>query len=107
MIEETKLIDGEMHIVVVGSIYVEDATDIRETFMYLINKGNTAFVVDLSQVDYMDSTGLGMLVFVRRQVVQKGGSLKLEGLHGLVKELFEMTHLDKQFQLQQGDLLMQ
>lgn len=107
MIEATKLIDGVMHIVVVGSIYVADATDIRETFMFLINKGHTMFVVDLSKVDYMDSTGLGMLVFVRRQVVQKGGTLKLVGLHGLVKELFEMTHLDKQFQLQQGDFLTQ
>ena len=45
---------------------------------------------------------LGMLVFARRQILQKGGSMTITGLQGLVKDLFEMTRLDLLFEIQQG-----
>ena len=63
MIQETKFMNEQMYIYISGSIYIEEATEMRENFIYLINKGHKMFVVDLAQVDYIDSTGLGMLVF--------------------------------------------
>jgi len=102
MIQETKFMNEQMYIYISGSIYIEEATEMRENFIYLINKGHKMFVVDLAQVDYIDSTGLGMLVFARRQILQKGGSMTITGLQGLVKDLFEMTRLDILFEIQQG-----
>lgn len=100
MIRETKLMNGQMCIYISGSIYIEEATELRETFTYLINRGHKLFMVDLTQVDYMDSTGLGMLIFVRKQIIQAGGSIKITGLQGLVKDLFELAHLNQQFEIQ-------
>ena len=101
MIRETKMVNDQMQLILTGSIYVEDAKEMRETLTSFIDKGQTSFLIDLSQVDYIDSTGLGMLVSIRKRAIQGGGNIKLQGLQGLVKELFEMTRLTKVFEIQQ------
>ena len=99
-IKETKIVDNQIQVILAGSIYVEDARDIKETLTSFIDEGKTSFLIDLSQVDYIDSTGLGMLVSIHKRAVQKGGSFKLKGLHGLVKEVFELTRLNKVIEIQ-------
>ena len=100
MIREMKTVDDQMHVILAGSIYVEDAKDLREKLVTLIDKGQKLFLFDLSQVDYIDSTGLGMLVFIQKQAQKRGGSIVLRGLHGIVKEIFELTRLTKVFEIQ-------
>ena len=80
-----------------GSIYVEEANEIQEELHGYIDNGHLYFSIDLSEVDYIDSTGLGALVGVNRRAMRKGGVVKIEGIHGLVKELFELSRLNKVF----------
>ena len=99
MIQETKLVGEEMQIILSGSIYVDDATEIRETFTYLMNKGHKFFLVNLSQVDYIDCMGLGILIYVRNVLINKDGDVKLTGIHGLVKKLVELTKMTNVFEI--------
>ena len=60
---------------------------------------NTAkkLVIDLSEVGYVDSSGLATLVEILKRTKAQGGSLGLAGLSAKVRSLFEITKLDKLF----------
>lgn len=90
----------QTEIMLTGSIYADETKEVQARLASLIEQGEKALLIDLSQLDYIDSAGLGMLISVQKLVVKKGGSFKIRGVKGLVKELFELTHLTKVFELQ-------
>jgi len=57
------------------------------------------FVIDLSAVEFMDSTGLGSMLSCLRIVKSKGGSLRLCSLTSEVQQLFEMVMMDRVFEI--------
>ena len=100
MIQEITVTDNHVVVNLSGSIYVEEAAQIRESLIGYIEKGNKTFVVDLGNVDYIDSSGLGTLVGIQKRALQNGGSVIIKNLKGLVKDLFELTRLTKVFEIQ-------
>ena len=60
-------------------------------------KAGTPWVVDLSKVDYMNSSGLGMLCNIRNKVHKSKGKLILCGLSPQMHELFRSCCLEKLF----------
>ncbi|MGO9982871.1 MAG: STAS domain-containing protein [Rhodomicrobium sp.] len=50
-------------------------------------------VLDLSKVEFVDSSGLGALVFLHKRLVSKGHKLKIVGLKGQPLQLFTNLHL--------------
>ena len=79
---------------------MEEAAALRETLLGYIEKGHNTFLIDLESVDYIDSSGLGTLVAIQKRAMQNDGSVVIKGLHGLVKDLFVLTRLDKAFEIQ-------
>jgi anti-sigma B factor antagonist len=61
--------------------------------------GSTRIVVDLARVSFVDSTGLAVLVKGMKQCRQRGGDLYLCGLQRPVRMIFELTRLDKAFEI--------
>ena len=53
-----------------------------------------------SLVEYIDSSGLGMLIRIQKIAVRNDGNVVLKGVQGLVRELFEMTRLTALFHIQ-------
>lgn len=100
MIQEVTVLNDQVLVTLSGSIYVEEAAAIRENLISYIDRGNKTFVIDLSDVDYIDSSGLGVLVAIQKRALQNGGSVIIRGLKGLVKDLFELTRLTKVFEIQ-------
>ncbi len=100
MIQEITVADNHVLVNLSGSIYVEEAAQIRESLIGYIEKGHKTFVVDLGSVDYIDSYGLGTLVAIQKRALQNGGSVIIKNLKGLVKDLFELTRLTKVFEIQ-------
>jgi len=99
--EKQITIDNKQVVVMLrGSMYVEDAAVLREDLLGHITKGYNTFVLDMSALDYIDSSGLGVLVAINKRALQAGGSVILVGLKGVVKELFELTRLHKIFKIQ-------
>ncbi len=56
-------------------------------------------ILDLSRLDFIDSSGLGTLLWLQRQQALHGGSLKLAGMQPTVLELFRLVRMGKQFAL--------
>jgi anti-sigma B factor antagonist len=63
-----------------------------------IEAGQNQLVLDLSQVDFIDSSGLGALVSCLKRLGPRG-SLAVAGATGAVSRLFTLTRMDKVFAL--------
>jgi anti-sigma B factor antagonist len=85
---------------VVGRITLgEGATTLRETIRGLVTKGDKKIVLNLSEVSYIDSSGIGELVSGFTSATNQGGVLKLLGLTKRVKDLLQITKLYTVFEV--------
>ena len=92
--------DNHVLVALPGSMYVEEAAKFRESLIGYIEKGHKIFIIDLAELDYIDSSGLGTLVAIQKRALQNGGRVIIKGLNGLVKDMFELTRLTKVFEIQ-------
>jgi len=77
-----------------GRITMENANQLRDAARQLIAE-NKRLVIDLSDVSYLDSSGLGMIVGVYISAKKAGCQLKLINFSPRVKEIFTLTRLDE------------
>ncbi|MCM3116136.1 anti-sigma factor antagonist [Neobacillus sp. MER 74] len=87
--------DEEIVVLVAGEIDAYTAPKLREELLALAEEGNKSITVNLQDVSYLDSTGLGVFVGLFKQLKEKGGELKLIQLSDRLKRLFEITGLSK------------
>ena len=59
----------------------------------------TNFIVDLRQVEFMDSAGLGALIAALKRVTERGGDMKLACLQKKPRMVFEITRAYKIFEI--------
>jgi anti-sigma B factor antagonist len=71
----------------------EGASVFRDTIRDLAAKGNKKLLINLSEVSYIDSSGIGEMVSAFTSVTNAGGQLKLIGLSKRVKDLLQITKL--------------
>ncbi|MDZ7316134.1 MAG: STAS domain-containing protein [candidate division KSB1 bacterium] len=76
-----------------------DATQLKERLHALIDAGRRNFLIDLSGVEWMNSTGLGLLINAFGVVHQTGGKLKLCGASEKIRHLLTITKLIGKFSL--------
>jgi anti-sigma B factor antagonist len=96
----TRLIDDVEVIKVSGRIELgEGSAAIREVVRDLLARGRKKIVLDLADVDYIDSAGLGALVSAFTSVRNEGGDLKLVYLTKKVQDLLQMTKLYTVFEI--------
>jgi len=90
----TRLIDGVEVVKISGRIELgEGSAAVREVLRDLLARGRKKIVLDLADVDYIDSAGLGALVSAFTSVRNEGGDLKLIYLTKKVQDLLQMTKL--------------
>jgi anti-sigma B factor antagonist len=77
-----------------GRITIGEGTlMLRDQIHKLLDAGETKFLLNLADVDYIDSSGLGELVSSFTTVRNKGGQLKLLNLTRRVRDLLQITKL--------------
>lgn len=79
----------------VGNMVANAVEEFKSQVTKLLEKGYDKFIVELSQVEFMDSSGLGACMSVNRQVSGKNGMLVCSGLQGSVVKLFQITRADQ------------
>jgi anti-sigma B factor antagonist len=95
--EETP--DGAHVMNVRGEIHVTTAPAFSKRLTTAIEGGKTAIVLDLSGVEFIDSTGLSVLLNGLRRVTQLQGRMALVCANPTVLRLFQITKLDSTFDI--------
>jgi len=77
---------------------IKEAEDLKDKIIPKINSGFNKIIVDLSAVEFLDSTFLGVIVGTLKKTVKQGGDLKLVGFKPPVRAMFELTRLFRVFE---------
>ena len=93
----TRTVGDRMVVEVGGEIDVYTAPKLREQLVELVNDGSYHLVVDMERVDFLDSTGLGVLVGGLKRVRAHEGSLRLVCTQERILKIFRITGLTKVF----------
>ena len=72
---------------------------LKENVDLLIKKDIKSIVLEMSEVDFVDSSGLGSLVSCLRLVNKENGDIKLASLQSQIRGLLELTRLHRVFQI--------
>ncbi len=99
MVVKEKKVCEVVVLVVDGEINFNSSPDFRKAFLKVLDSKAQKVVVNLSNVAYVDSSGLATLVEAHQKIKSAGGRLKLSNLTNKVKSLFEITKLEKLFEI--------
>jgi anti-sigma B factor antagonist len=80
-----------------GEIDVYTAPRLRQAIVDLVNGGATRVVVDMGKVDFLDSTGLGVLVEGLKRARSKDSDLAIVATQDKILKIFDITGLNKAF----------
>jgi anti-sigma B factor antagonist len=79
----------------VGKLNMVSAPELRETVAALIDDGRTKIAVDLSRVEFIDSSGLGALIACLKSTRQAGGDLRIAAPSKQVVMVLKLSNLDR------------
>ncbi|WP_138378837.1 STAS domain-containing protein [Luteithermobacter gelatinilyticus] len=77
-----------------------DLEEFREMIDHMLAERAVENIIDLSEVDFIDSAGLGMLLLARDEISKASSRLILRGPQGQVKRMFVVARFDKMFDIE-------
>ena len=93
-------LDEQTHLIAVrGEVHVSTAPEFSERLNDAIAGGKTGVVIDMTGVDFIDSTGLSVLLNGLRRVTRARGAMLIACANPTVLRLFEITKLDSTFEI--------
>lgn len=96
---QTKTIENAVIVSIRGDVDLYSSPQVRKVLLELIQKKSPAVFVDLEAVNYMDSSGVATLVEGLQRVKKYDGKLYIYNLQGAVRDVFELSRLDKVFHI--------
>lgn len=76
-----------------------DSSEFRKQLNTMLDRQITSLTITLSDLEFMDSSGLGMLMVALKECQQRHISLSLSHPKGTVKQLLEMTRCNERFNI--------
>ena len=90
--------NGDIYIIDVnGEMDLYNSYKLKELVMKMLEKSVKFFVINLEQVDYIDSSGIGALIYICSTVKKMNLKLAIESFHCSVKKVIELTKLTGYF----------
>ena len=77
-----------------GDLDLTTAPRLREQIVQVVANGQPHVILDLQQVDFVDSTGLGVIVGLLKRTRSQGGDLRLVSTRTSLRKVLELTALD-------------
>ncbi|MHB9040113.1 MAG: STAS domain-containing protein [Melioribacteraceae bacterium] len=77
---------------------LREAEELKFNVNEKITAGYKKIIIDLTAVEFIDSTFLGVIVNTLKKVARMGGDLKLVGFKPAIRSMFELTRLFRVFE---------
>ena len=82
-----------------GELDLRNVPEVRRAIRGLIDEGQVSFIINLTNLEFIDSSGLGVLVGGLARVREKEGTIKLACSNRRILRVFEMTRLTQLFDI--------
>ena len=89
----TRKVDGVVIFDISGRIVLGEGSALREAISTGLSNGERRLLLNLAEVNYIDSTGLGELISARTSVKKQGGQVQFLKLTNKVRDLLQITKL--------------
>lgn len=100
---ETENLEADVPVIELeGEVDVYTAPQLKQQMISLLESGTMQMVVDLTKVEYFDSTALGVLIGGLKRIRERDGNLSLICPNPRIRRVFEITGLDKIFDIYSG-----
>lgn len=96
---ETRMVGGKPVLDLTGEVDSYNSPKLRETMVALIEEGNPHLLINMTGVDYIDSTGLGTLVGGLKRASEKNGTIRIVCPNEQIYKVFNITGLVKVFSI--------
>lgn len=96
-----KINESNTEITVAGEVDIYTAHQFKQKLYDVLETTKTDLIINCSGLNYIDSTGLGILVGTLKKVKENDKDIYITGLKDNIKKLFVITGLDKLFILEQ------
>lgn len=96
---ETRMVGGKAVLDLAGEVDSYNSPKLREKMVALIDAGSPELVINMTEVDYIDSTGLGTLVGGLKRASEKDGTIRIICPNEQIYKVFHITGLVKVFSI--------
>lgn len=102
MESKTKVVDKtEVVIKPVGNIDFSNSQELKDELLELFEQEYKKVIMDFSEVESIDSSGLGKLLLFHKKLKEKEGTLVIRNVESdYIKNMFEMIHLNKVIEIE-------
>jgi anti-anti-sigma factor len=97
VIKETRELSGAVVVRATGEITIEHSPSLHKSLVEICAQKPDKLVLNLSEVNHIDSSGVGTLVEIYRRIDRINGRMYLVGMTRQVRGVFEITKLDQFF----------
>ena len=93
---------GTIYIIdIEGEMDLYNAFKLKELVGKMLDRGIRLFIINMDKVDYIDSSGIGALIFVSSALKKRNAKLVITNIHGSVKKVIELTKLTGYFPMKE------
>jgi anti-sigma B factor antagonist len=82
-----------------GQLTIGNRQELKDRVIAELERGERKFLIDFDKTDYIDSSGIGVLISLSRRIRTVDGELRLANLNSDLQTLFELTKLDTHFKI--------
>lgn len=89
--------EGKLICTPAGEIDIYTSPEFKKTVMEAFVEKESDIVIDCKDLEYVDSTGLGVLIYILKELEEKEYKVYLDNIKPNIRKLFDITKLDKLF----------
>lgn len=87
---------------ITGDMDMYNANDVKNVINTMIRKNIQHYIINLENVAYIDSSGIGALIYIHSELKKRNMILRIANVKGSVKKVIELTKLMGYFQITQS-----
>ncbi|OQY34035.1 MAG: anti-sigma F factor antagonist [Spirochaetaceae bacterium 4572_59] len=93
---------GNIYIIdIEGEMDLYSAFKLKELIGKMLEKNISLYIINMEKVEYIDSSGIGALIYVSSALKKKNARLIISNVHGSVKKVIELTKLTGYFPMEE------
>lgn len=85
---------------IAGEVDIYNVDELRAGLLVFLDKRPCSMVLNCANLEYIDSTGLGVLVSTIKKVRENGGKIEIKNLKPYIYKIFELTNLNRLFDIE-------
>ena len=96
---ESKNTDEILVLYPMGELDVYNTKKFKEKSIKIYEKDKKDILFDFGELEYLDSTGLGSLIYILKEIEKDGNKIVIENINNSIMKLFKITKLEDMFEI--------